>query len=144
MRDLFSAAGRSFLRAFIGSFVVFVSGILAAPDFGAARALSVAALLASLDAGIRAVQAYVPQLSLSYWIEDPFGPWANAFTRAFLSALLVLLLGVLAAPDLNTARALAVAALTGAAAAGVRAVQGAATPGEYPAPQFGVPEPPRR
>src|SRR4051794_29283789 len=46
----------SFVRAFVGSFIVLVPGILAAPDLSAAKALAVAAVIGAVTAGIRAVQ----------------------------------------------------------------------------------------
>jgi hypothetical protein len=46
-----------------------------------------------------------------------------SFLRAFGAALIVLFPGVLAAPDLNGAKALAVAALFGSLTAGLRALQ---------------------
>jgi hypothetical protein len=43
--------------------------------------------------------------------------------RAFLASLVILLPGILAAPDFSTAKALTIAALIAAAAAAVRVVQ---------------------
>lgn len=50
----------SFGRAFVGSFVVLVPGILAAPNFTAGKAAAVAAVIAALTAGVRAVQVFFP------------------------------------------------------------------------------------
>jgi hypothetical protein len=47
----------SFVRAFVGSLIVLVPGILAAPDFSTAKALGIAAVIAAFTAGLRAVQA---------------------------------------------------------------------------------------
>ena len=49
--------GFSFARAFLGAFVVLAPGIWLAPDLNAAKAAAVAACVAGLTAGGRAVQA---------------------------------------------------------------------------------------
>lgn len=144
MHTLFSAVARSFLRAFIGALIVYAYGILAAPHVGDLRLLGVAALLGSIAAGLRAIQVYVPQLTISHWLGQPFGTWADSFLRAFIGSLLITLPGALGAPNLHTVTALVVAAIVGAFTAGVRALQGMLTPGEHPAPSAGLPEPPRR
>jgi hypothetical protein len=48
-----------------------------------------------------------------------------SFVRAFVGALIVLVPGILAAPDFSTEKALAIAALVAAFAAGLRALQAA-------------------
>jgi hypothetical protein len=142
MRSLLSATGRAFLRVFVGALVVFAPGVLAAPDLQAMRSLGLAALLASTAAGIRAVQVFVPQLSVRHWIVDPYGEWADSYLHGFLSSLLITLPGALEAPDLAAVRALLTAAIVGAAAAGARALQGTLTVGERPAPRLGLKDPP--
>lgn len=141
MNALLSAAGRSFLRAFVAAILVLGTGALAAPDLNRMKLLGVAALLGAFSAGIRALQAYVPSISLVAYLGHPYGDWADSFLRAFLAALIVTLPGVLGAPDLHTARALAVAAILGAVTAGVRALQGFFTTGEHPSPAVGVNDP---
>lgn len=142
MTALLSAAGRSFLRAFFAALLVFAVGILAAPNLNKMYLLGVAALLGAFAAGIRAVTAYVPKLSLVAYLGHPYGDWGDSFLHAFLASLIVTLPGVLGAPDLHTARALAVAAIVGAFNAGARALQGLFTPGERPAPATGIAPPP--
>lgn len=143
MRQLLSAAGRAFLRAFAGALVVYGAGILSAPGLADARLVGVAALLAAFAAGLRAVQAYVPALDLSEVLPGAAGRLANAFALGFLGSLLVTLPGVLDAPDLGAARSLASAALVGAFAAGARGLEGALSAGEGPARSLGLP-PPRK
>lgn len=63
---------------------------------------------------------------------------ALSFVRAFVGSLIVLIPGILAAPDLTAAKALAVAALIGAVTAGVKAVQEFLALGKAPAPQAGT------
>lgn len=46
----------SFARAFGASLVVLLPGIWAAPNFDAAKALAISALVASITAGFRAAQ----------------------------------------------------------------------------------------
>ena len=49
----------SFVRAFVGSLIILLPGILAAPDFSAAKALSISALIAAATAGVKAVQEFL-------------------------------------------------------------------------------------
>jgi len=53
--------GLSFVRAFAASLIVLLPGILAAPDLSAAKGLAVAALIAAVTAGIRAIQHFFEQ-----------------------------------------------------------------------------------
>lgn len=133
-KELLSAAGRAFVGAFAVSVLTLSTGILAAPNLNEAYALGVAALFASLAAGIKVLQEFVPALRFGSYIAQPFGAYLDAFLQAALGAFLVLLIGVLNAPDLATAKSLAVAAIVGALMAGFRALQGVITPGELPNP----------
>lgn len=49
----------SFVRAFVGAFIILAPGILAAPDLTAAKAAIVAAFIAAVTAGFRAIQAFL-------------------------------------------------------------------------------------
>lgn len=141
MKNLLEKAGLSFLRAFVGSVVVLSVGISQAPNLDQAYALGVAALIASFAAGLKAIQVLVPQLSFVGLFPDKYvvvAAWVDSFVRAFLGALIVGVLGVLNAPDLNTAKALAVAAIVGAVTAGLRAIQGFVSQGEAPLPGKGL------
>lgn len=140
MRTWLSAAGRSFLRAFGAALIVLIPGILAAPSLHNATLIGAAALLASVAAGIRAIQAYIPALTVAKYL-GPLGVYVDAFLRAFIGALVILLPGVLGAPDLRTGTGLITAALIGSFAAGIRALQGMLTSGESPLPQHGLAEP---
>jgi hypothetical protein len=133
-KELLSAAGRAFIGAFAVSVVALSTGILAAPNLNEAYALGVAALFASLAAGVKVLQEFVPALRFGTYIPQPFGAYLDAFLQAALGAFLVLLIGVLNAPDLATAKSLATAAVVGALMAGFRALQGVLTPGELPNP----------
>lgn len=141
MTKLLFAAATAFLRAFGVTFLLAVTGILAAPNVNAAVALSIAALIASIAAGLRAIQVFIPQLSFSEFVQQPFAAWLDSFTRAFLAALVTALTGWLAMPDLPTDRSFWYALITGALAAGVRALQGLLTPGESPSPPTGIANP---
>jgi len=133
-KNLLSAAGRAFIGAFLVSAVTLSTGILAAPNLNQAYALGVAALFASIAAGVKVLQEFVPQLRFGNYIAQPFGAYLDAFLQAALGAFLVLLVGVLNAPDLATAKSLLTAAIVGALMAGFRALQGLLTPGEQPNP----------
>jgi hypothetical protein len=140
MRSLLSAAGRAFVRAFLAALIVYAYGVLAAPSLSRIYLVGVSALLGSFAAGIRALQQFVPQLTLAHWLGKPYGDWADSFLQGVLGSLFVTLPGVLGAPDLNTAKALLVSAVTGAFTAGIRALQGFFTKGESPKPASGIPE----
>lgn len=133
-KDLLSSAGRAFIGAFAVSVVTLSTGILSAPNLNEAYALGVAALFASLAAGVKVLQEFVPALRFGSYIAQPFGAYLDAFLQAALGAFLVLLVGVLNAPDLATAKSLLTAAIVGALMAGFRALQGLLTPGETPNP----------
>lgn len=139
MKKLLYAAGTSFLRSFGATFLTWAPGILAATNVSAGVALSIAGLVASLGAGFRALQVFVPQLSWSSLIPNKVAAaWADAFTRAALASFLVSITGWLEAPDYHGWRAAGVAAVTGALAMGFRALQGLGTKGEEPHPDKGA------
>ncbi len=141
MTKLLFAAGTAFLRAFGITFLMAATGIAAAPNVSSAQALSIAALIASIAAGLRAIQVFIPQLSFGAFVRQPIAGWIDSFTRAFLAALVTALAGLLAMPNLPTDSSIWFAAITGALVAGVRALQGLATPGEQPASESGVTNP---
>lgn len=136
MLALLSSAGRSFLRVFAASLLILIPGVLAAPNLTAARSLSIAALIASVVAGIKVLQEFAPQITTGA-VFGVYGKIADSFLRAFAGTTLVMLLGVLAAPDLATAKALLVALIIGATTAGIRAVQGYLSIGDIPVPATG-------
>jgi hypothetical protein len=138
MQKLLFAVGTSFLRAFGAALLTFVLGILAAPNYTIAVSLSIAALLASIAAGLRAVQVWVPLLTFARWVRQPVAAYLDSFSRAGISAFIVSITGWLLAPDLTTWKAVITAAVVGALAAGFRSIQGAATPGESPQPGAGI------
>jgi hypothetical protein len=142
MKQLLSAAGRAFLRAFIAALIVYAAGIAAAPNLNRTYLVAVAALIGAAAAGIRAIQAYLPKLTLSRYLGHPYGDWADSFLQGFAGSLVITLPGAAGAPDFNTLKATVVGAIVGAFNAGVRAVQGALTPGEAPAPAKGIQPPP--
>jgi hypothetical protein len=138
MTNLLEKAGASFVRAFVAALIILAPGVLSAPNLNQAKLLGVAALIASLTAGLKALQVFAPRITFGGILGQPAGAWADSFVRAFVGSLLVLLIGVAHAPDLHTARALGVAALVAALAAGLRALQGLTTKGEDPAPASGL------
>lgn len=144
MLHLLSEAGRSFLRAFGGSLIILIPGLLAAPDLNGAVALGIAALIASVAAGIKAVQVFIPQLTFAKLFPAKYvtyALWTDSFVRAFLAALTVSLTGWLAMPALAFDKSVIVGILVGAVTAGLRAVQSLFTPGEAPNPQSGLQTP---
>jgi hypothetical protein len=142
---LLSEAGRSFLRAFVGSVIVLAPGILSAPNLDGAKTLAVAALFAAVAAGLKAVQVFIPQLSFRTVFRGQVAPYyvyADSFVRAFLGAFIVSVVGLLTASEFSVSRSLLIGVVVGAVVAGVRAVQGILTPGDVPAPQTGLNVPP--
>lgn len=137
MKALLAQAGREFLKAFGASVVVLAPGVLSAPNLNEAMALGVAALFASVAAGVKVVQVLVPQLSFAEFLPQPVAAWSDAFARGFLGAFLVSVVGVLSAPDYATGKSLALAAVVGAAVSGFRALEGLLTKEENPIPGVG-------
>lgn len=117
--DVLSNAGRSFLRAFVASIVVYAPGILQAPDLSAMKSVGTAALVASLAAGLRALQDFIPALQ----VPGKFGDFIGSFARAAISAFVASVLGILEAPNLTITSGAIVAVITGALAAGALAAQ---------------------
>jgi hypothetical protein len=137
-KEVLSSAGRAFLAAFAASALALTTGVLAAPNLDQAFALGVAALFASVAAGVKAVQEYVPQLSVGEYVSQPLGAWIDAFIQGAVGALVISIPGVLNAPELGYEKAAIVAVVVGALQAGFRALQGVATKGESPAPATGA------
>jgi len=133
MTNFLSEVGRSFLRAFAASILVLSTGVLAAPNLNEAYLLATAAILASVTAGLKAIQVFVPGFSWGK-VFGNYGSIADSFTRALLGSLIVLIPGVYTAPDLSSAKALGTAAIVAAVTAGVRAIQGQFTKGDFPNP----------
>ena len=119
MTSVLSNAGRSFLRAFGASLVLFAPGVLYAANLNESKAIGIAALVASIAAGFRVLQDYVPQLQVT----GAYGDYIGSFLRATIAQTLVLSIGILDAPDLKISSALFVGALTGGLTAGFVAVQ---------------------
>lgn len=137
MNKLLFAAMTAFGRVFIVTFLLAATGILSAPDLDSALALSLAALVASFVAGLRAIQIFIPQISFAGLFPQPIAAWVDAFVLAFLASFVTLLTGWLAAPDWTTWKSAVTAILIGALTAAVRALQGAVTLGDAPAPGIG-------
>lgn len=142
MQKLLFAALTAFGRSFGITFLAFAAGILGATNTSAAWALSIAALAASVVAGLKSITVYVKFLSWAKYISQPWAAYADAFTQQGIGALIIGLTGWLAAPDWALWHSALLGILTGAAVAAVRALQGAITPGEAPFVNSGVPEPP--
>lgn len=147
MRAVLSAAGRAFLRDFAISFLTFAAGILAAPNLRQAGALATAASIAALVAGVRAIRVFVPQLAqgIANGLNMP-----TAYAEVLLTGLTTLLMGfivlvegVLSAPNLEAGKSAAIAGILAIGTALVRVLQAWLTPGESPTPGLGVQVPPQ-
>lgn len=136
MKNLLEKAGASFLRAFGSSLVVFIPGILAAPDLNGAFLLATAALISSVTAGLKSLQVLIPQLTFGKLFGTVAGAYVDSFARAFLGTFITLAPGIYTAPDLNAAKAAAAGVLLGAGAAGARAIQALFTKSESPIPSI--------
>lgn len=139
MLTLLSEAGRSFLRAFVGTLIILAPGVLAAPNLGGATLLGTAALVAAVVAGLKTIQVFIPQLSFkSITALGAYYVYVDSFVRAFLGTFITLSIGILSAPNLDLTKSLIVGVLVAAVTAGVRAIQGFLTPGDVPAPAQGL------
>lgn len=137
MKDILAAAGRRFLHAAAAAFIVFVLGMLAAPNLVVdnLRVYGLAFLIAIGAAFLKFVSEVAPFLSVSNYVPDKYkvyAAWVDAFLQAAIAAFVVDAPGIFNAPDLKTAGAVAVAVLIGAITAGVRAIEGLLTPSERP------------
>jgi hypothetical protein len=143
MEKLLFAAMTAFGRAFGITFLFAATGLLAAPNLDAARSLSWAALAASLVAGFRAVQVFVPQITFAKIVAQPYAAWLDSAVRSGVAAFITGITGWLASPDLSTWKAALLGIGVGVGTAIVRALQGLLTPSDSPKPGTGltVPEP---
>lgn len=137
MNKFLFAVMTAFGRVFLVTFLLAATGILTAPDLETALGLSFAALIASIVAGLRAIQILIPGLSFAGLLRQPFAAWVDSFVRAFLAVFITLFTGWLVAPDWTTWKSGVTAVVIGALTAGVRALQGFATSGDEPAPALG-------
>jgi hypothetical protein len=137
MNKLLFAAMTAFGRVFLVTFLLAATGILSAPDQPTAVALSFAALIASIVAGLRAIMVFIPQISWAGVFPQPIAAWVDAFTLAFLATFVTLLSGWLASPEYTTWKSAVTAIFIGALTAGVRALQGLVTAGDSPSPAIG-------
>lgn len=137
MKEKLAAAGRRFLHATGAALIVFVLGLLSAPDLVLDNIYlyGVVFLVAIGAAALKFIAEVVPFFSVANYVPEKYrvyAGWVDAFLQAGVSAFLVVAPGILEAPDLKTAGALAVAAVLGALTAGVRAIEGLLTPAERP------------
>lgn len=138
MKEKLAAAGRRFLHTAGAALIVFILGLLSAPDLVLDNLYlyGVAFLVAIGAAALKFVAEVAPFLSIANHVDGKYrvyASWVDAFLQAAISAFVVTAPGIFDAPDLKTAGALAVAALIGALTAGVRAIEGLLTPDERPA-----------
>jgi hypothetical protein len=136
-KEVFSSAARAFAIAFGSSALILAGPVLDAADVKTAVALGIAALIASIAAGVKALQEYIPQISVGSYVKQPFGAWIDAFLQGGIGAFAVLLFNWLSAGDVTDWKNWIAAAAIGALQAGLRALQGAVTKGEDPAPATG-------
>lgn len=118
MTNLFEKAGASFIRAFVVSALFLSTDILNALNGNdeSAVAIGIAALYASLAAGLRAIQVFVPGITTG-------NKYADSFLRAAVAVAVASTIGVLTAPNVSITVAVVQGVLIGAGTAGLRAVQ---------------------
>lgn len=137
MKEKLAAAGRRFLHAAAAAFLVFILGLLAAPDLiaDAVRTYGVVFLIAIAAAALKFIAEIIPFVSVANYVPDRYrvyAAWVDAFIQAAVGSFVVNAPGIFDAPDLKTAGAIAVAVAIGAITAGVRALEGLLTPAERP------------
>jgi hypothetical protein len=138
LKEVLAAAGRRFLQTAAAAFLVFLLGLLSAPNLvlDNLKVYGVAFLVAIGAAFLKFVAEVIPFVSVANYVPDKYrvyAAWADAFIQAAVAAFVVAAPGVFDAPDLKTAGAIAVAALIGALTAGIRALEGLFTKAEQPA-----------
>lgn len=137
MKDILAAAGRRFLHAAAAALIVFVLGLLAAPNLVVdnVKVYGITFLIAIGAAFLKFVSEVFPYVSVANYVPDKYkvyAAWLDAFLQAAVAAFVVDAPGIFNAPDLKTAGAVFVAVLVGALTAGVRAIEGLLTPEERP------------
>ena len=138
MKELLAAAGRRFLHTAAAAFVVFILGLLAAPDLilDNLRVYGIVFLVALGGAALKFIAEVFPHVSVAKYAPEKYrvyASWVDAFLQAAVSTFVVTAPGIFDAPDLKTAGAVAVSVLVGAVTAGVRAIEGLLTKAERPA-----------
>jgi hypothetical protein len=123
----------SFARTFLITFLSFGVGILGAPNKNTAISLALAALAASLAAGLRVIQVFFPMISFAKLLPQPWAAYLDSIVRTFLAVFVATATNWLGStPNWSTWHSALNAALLGAGAAVIRALQGAVTPTEVP------------
>lgn len=137
MKEHLAAAGRRYLHTAAAAFIVFVLGLLAAPDLISdnLRIYGLVFLVALGAGALKFIADVLPFFSFQRYVPEKYrvyAAWADAFLQAAVSTFVVEAPGFLNAPDLNAARAALTAAIVGAVTAGVRAIEGLLTRSERP------------
>lgn len=127
-------AGRAFLKVFGPAILVVAIGIAQQPNLDRGVAVGVAGLFAAIAAGLTAIQTFVPQVTVRYWVGDPAGRYLDAFLHGFLGALITSLIGILNQPVLSGWGAIVVGLIVGAITAGLQAVEEIVSPDPVPTP----------
>lgn len=125
-------AGRAFLKVIGPALLVVAIGISQQPNLDRATAVGIAGLFAALAAGLTAIQTFVPQITVRYWIGDPAGRYVDAFIHGFLGAFITALIGILNEPSLATWKSAVVGLIVGALTAGLQAVEEVLSPTPVP------------
>lgn len=145
MKAKLAAISRRFMAVFIVTFVPLFSAALnningQIPDYAAFYASSIAAAVAGVAAALKALQEFVPQLSLGslLGLPQPFAAYVDAFVQGGLGAFLVSISGYLERADFSAWHSALIAIIVGALTVGWRAVEGLLTQGESPRPDSGM------
>jgi sugar phosphate permease len=141
MNKLLFAVMTAFGRVFLVTLLFGITSIDTSPNQTTIIAFSWAGFVASIVAGLRAIQIFIPGITFARFFPQPWAAWIDAFSLAFLAVFSTLLTGWLAAPDYENWKATIAAIIVGAFVAGVRALQGLATPGDKPTPAAGIANP---
>ena len=145
MKEKLAAISRRFMAVFLVSFIPLVSTAFssingAIPDYAAFYAAAIAAAFASLAAALKALQEFVPWLSVGarLGLSQPFAAYVDAFVQAGVGAFLVSISGYFEVADFSAWHAALIAIGVGVLAAAWRAVEGLLTKGESPKPAAGL------
>lgn len=145
MKEKLAAISRRFMAVFLVAFVPLVSAALNTvnsdvPDYAAFYAAAIAAFAASGAAALKALQEFIPWLSVGRWLglAQPWAAYVDAFVQGSVGSFIVLVSGWLEQADFSTWHSALIAALVGALTVGWRAAEGLLTKGEFPKPESGV------
>lgn len=128
MQRLLELMGRTALKVFLSSLVVYAAGWAYVPNLNGLIAVGGAAIVAALAMALKAIQVYIPQLTFEQYVGELYGKLLDAFVHGFLGAFVTAVIGILSLPDMSTWKSALFGAVVGALNTGLKALEIALTP----------------